>query len=323
MDRTADPCVDFYQYSCGGWRSRNPIPPDQANWSVYGKLYQDNQRFLWGILENLAHTTTGRSESQQKIGDYFAACMDESAIEQLGIRPLAPLLTRIANLRSKRELPGLLADLQPQTRDSGFLFGFGSNQDYADSTQIIAFAEAGGLGLPDRDYYTDTDAHAAQLRTQYKQHLARMFELLGDSPAAAARNATVVLRLETKLAQAEKARGEHRVEDGARHEFVVLAQQAQVVIGAMHDQFVAGQRLKHWVEIEAGQRVNEPVAGNRADLNQADLLRISMQAVSLRIHGHPGGSPENRQEGLHLSFGVNHPGNIFASRERAIAKFCL
>lgn len=183
MDRTADPCVDFYQYSCGGWRSRNPIPPDQANWSVYGKLYQDNQRFLWGILENLAHTTTGRSESQQKIGDYFAACMDESAIEQLGIRPLAPLLTRIANLRSKRELPGLLADLQPQTRDSGFLFGFGSNQDYADSTQIIAFADAGGLGLPDRDYYTDTDAHAAQLRTQYKQHLARMFELLGDSPA--------------------------------------------------------------------------------------------------------------------------------------------
>ena len=177
---------------------------------MYGKLYQDNQRFLWGILENLAHTTTGRSESQQKIGDYFAACMDESAIEQLGIRPLAPLLTRIANLRSKRELPGLLADLQPQTRDSGFLFGFGSNQDYADSTQIIAFAEAGGLGLPDRDYYTDTDAHAAQLRTQYKQHLARMFELLGDSPAAAARNATVVLRLETKLAQASLRRVDRR-----------------------------------------------------------------------------------------------------------------
>jgi|CZKO01.1.fsa_nt_gi endothelin-converting enzyme/putative endopeptidase len=210
LDRTTDPCIDFYRYSCGGWRSRNPIPPDQANWSVYGKLYQDNQRFLWGILENLAHTTTSRSESQQKIGDYFAACMDESAIEKLGAQPLAPLLTRIANLRSKRELPGLLADVHLQTPDSGFLFGFGSNQDYADSTQIIGFAEAGGLGLPDRDYYTDTDAHAAQLRTQYKEHVARMFELLGDSPAAAARNATIVLRLETRLAQASLKRVDRR-----------------------------------------------------------------------------------------------------------------
>src|SRR5208282_5094798 len=105
MDRTVKPCQDFYQYSCGGWRTRNPIPPDQASWSVYGKLYQDNQRFLWGILASLAQTTSGRSASQQKIGDYFAACMDERAIAQRGLAPLQPLLARIAALRSKRELP--------------------------------------------------------------------------------------------------------------------------------------------------------------------------------------------------------------------------
>jgi putative endopeptidase len=210
MDRTANACVDFYQYTCGGWRARNPIPPDQASWSVYGKLYQDNQRFLWGILAHSAAITTGRSASQQKIGDYFAGCMDEAAIARRGVAPLAPLMARIAGLQSKGELPGLLAEVHLQSGDSSFLFGFSSSQDFADSTQLIAFADAGGLGLPDRDYYTDTDARAMQLRTQYRKHVARMFALLGDSPAAAARNASTVLRLETTLAQASLTRVDRR-----------------------------------------------------------------------------------------------------------------
>jgi len=202
MDRTADACVDFYQYSCGGWRDHNPIPADQAHWSVYGKLYQDNQRFLWGILDGLARPSTDRSPGQQKIGDYFAACMDQAAIERLGATPLEPLLARIGSLRSKRTLPALLAELQLQTHDPGFLFNFGSNQDFADSTQVIAFADAGGLGLPDRDYYTDGDSHAATVRMQYQEHLRRMFVLLGDSAPTAGANAAKVLRLETQIAQA-------------------------------------------------------------------------------------------------------------------------
>src|SRR6185369_576160 len=112
MDKAADPCVDFYQYSCGGWMKNNPIPADQASWSVYGKLYQDNQRFLWGILDSLARNSAGRSANQQKIGDYFASCMDETAIEQRGRTPLAPTLAAIDAMTSARELPALLARLQ-------------------------------------------------------------------------------------------------------------------------------------------------------------------------------------------------------------------
>src|SRR5260221_11369594 len=140
MDRGADPCADFYQYSCGGWVVHNPIPADQASWSVYGKLYQDNQRYLWGILDGLARQSEGRSDNQQKIGDYFAACMDEAAVEKLGRQPLDAMLGQIAALPGRRALPALLAQLQLHSADPGFLFSFGSNQDYGDATPYIASA---------------------------------------------------------------------------------------------------------------------------------------------------------------------------------------
>lgn len=210
MDRTAKPCHDFYQYSCGGWRTRNPIPPDQSSWSVYGKLYEDNQRFLWGILSNLSPSSAARSANQQKIGDYFATCMDEKAIARQGAAPLMPLLARIDALHSKGELPALLADLHLSIGGSGFLFGFGSSQDFSDSNQIIAFASAGGLGLPDRDYYTDRDAHARTLRGQYLDHVARSLALLGESPTVAMRDAAIVMSIETQLARASLTRVEQR-----------------------------------------------------------------------------------------------------------------
>lgn len=210
MDKTADPCVDFYQFSCGGWMKNNPIPADQARWSVYGKLYQNNQQFLWGILDQLATQKTGRNATQQKIGDFFGACMDESAVNKLGVQPLQPYLTKIAAVKSTKDLPALLASLHTSMQTGGLLFNFGSNQDFENSQNVIAFAAGGGLSLPDRDYYTKTDEKSVDLRNKYLAHVARMFVLLGDTPEAANAEADKVMEIETALAKASLTRVEKR-----------------------------------------------------------------------------------------------------------------
>jgi putative endopeptidase len=221
MDKTADPCVDFYQYSCGGWMKNNPIPPDQARWSVYDKLSRDNRQFLWGILDQISKQTSGRNANQQKIGDYYSACMDEGAVNQLGVKPLKPYLDQIAAMQSKKDLPALLARLQTSfpypnafyiylNQSGGFFFNFGSGWDYENSQNKIAFAYAGGLGLPDRDYYTKTDEKSVQVRSQYLAHMERMFELFGDQPGFAKAEAAKVMQIETALAQASLTGTERR-----------------------------------------------------------------------------------------------------------------
>src|SRR3954452_12282153 len=158
MDLTANPCNDFYQYTCGGWMKNNPVPPDQASWSVYGKVTEENEEFLWGILLDAGKPGADRTAVQQKIGDYFDACTDEARIEELGAKPLQPLLNEIAGLRAKSDLWTFLAHQHLRSTGNGWLFGFGSTQDYNDASQVIAEASAGGLAMPDRDYYLKADA---------------------------------------------------------------------------------------------------------------------------------------------------------------------
>ena len=206
MDPAVDPCVDLYQYACGGWIVNNPIPPDQSRWSVYGKAYLDNQQYLWGILQDNSIDQPGRNETQQLIGDYFAACMDVERVEQLGGTPLDSDLQAIAELDDKSQLGDLIARLIGQTDSSNFFFAVGSQQDAQDSTIMIGEVIAGGLGLPDRDYYLDASADKEAIRRAYLLHLAAMFELLDEPAQQAAKSAAVVMRIETALARASLTR---------------------------------------------------------------------------------------------------------------------
>jgi putative endopeptidase len=211
MDKSIDPCVNLYQYACGGWRKKNPIPADQTSWSVYGKLYQDNLTFLRGILEQAAGNSNQRDAVTQKIGDFYAACTDEAGIEESGLEPIKGELDAIARLNSVRELAPLVARLQMKTFGyRSILFRSGSDQDPDDSESVIASLDQGGLGLPDRDYYTKEDAKSKETRERYVQHAQKIFELLGDSADIAKKNAETLMRFETALAKASMGRVERR-----------------------------------------------------------------------------------------------------------------
>ncbi|HEY6270079.1 MAG TPA: M13 family metallopeptidase [Candidatus Acidoferrum sp.] len=211
MDKSIDPCVNFYQYACGGWRQKNPIPADQTGWSVYGKLYQDNLNFLRGILEQAAGGSNQRDAVAQKIGDFYASCTDEAGIEKSGMEPIKAELEAIARLKSVHEMATLVAQLQMTTGGyRSILFRGGSDQDPDDSESVIASLDQGGLGLPDRDYYAKEDAKSKETREKYVQHVQKLFELLGDSAETAKKNAETLMRMETALAKASMTRVERR-----------------------------------------------------------------------------------------------------------------
>lgn len=199
LDTTADPCVDFYQYACGGWMAANPIPADRARWGRFDELADHNLAVLQNILEKAGSTSHQRTAVEQKIGDYYTSCMDETAINELGAKPLQPEFDRIAAIPSKEGMLDELARLQEV--GANVLFSFSSSQDAKDSTQVIAQVDQGGLGLPDRDYYTKEDDQSKELRAKYVAHIAKMFQLLGEPEEKAAAAAKAVMAIETELAK--------------------------------------------------------------------------------------------------------------------------
>ncbi|HEY1940152.1 MAG TPA: M13 family metallopeptidase [Candidatus Angelobacter sp.] len=225
LDKTADPCVDFYEFACGGWKKSNPIPPDQAIWSRFGELAERNRTELRGILENAAKATN-RNANEQKIGDYYASCMDEAAIEKKGVAVLKPSFNLIDSVKDKAGLPQLMGEIHSSGIDG--LFGLGSGPDFKNAKEVIAQADQGGLSLPDRDYYLKDDPKSVEVRKAFTDHVAKMFTLLGDLPEKAAAEAKAVMEVETALAKGSGDRVERREPERIYHKMTVADWQALI-----------------------------------------------------------------------------------------------
>ncbi|MFZ1131366.1 MAG: M13 family metallopeptidase [Terriglobales bacterium] len=199
LDKNIDPCNDFYAYACGKWMAQNPVPSDRSSWGRFNELAQRGEFVVRDILEKASGVRPERSASEQKIGDYYATCMDEAAIEKAGTKPLEADLQSIASIRSKDDLAKELVRLHREGTDA--VFGFDSGADFKNASQVIAEVDQGGLGMPDRDYYLKDDAKSAELRKKYVEHVAKMFTLLGDDKSKADAEARVVMEIETGLAK--------------------------------------------------------------------------------------------------------------------------
>jgi endothelin-converting enzyme/putative endopeptidase len=221
VDTSVDPCDNFYRYSCNGWFKKNPLPPDQTSYGRFTELYELNRLHLKQILEQAAVPASTRSPNQQKIGDEYASCMDTEAVNKLGIAPLQPELDRIAALKSASDLPALLGQLHRIGVNA--FFGLNSNQDFADASQVISYYHAAGLGLPERDYYTRADAKSVEQRKQYVDHVHKILALAGETDGQAAKDADIVLAIETRLAKASLTVTERREPQNLNHPTEVAA----------------------------------------------------------------------------------------------------
>lgn len=198
IDRTADPCTNFYQFACGNWIKTNPIPPEYSRWGRFNELADRNQRILKDILETSSAKTT-RTPIEQKIGDYYQACMDTAAIEKNGTAPIKPYLQQINGMSNKKDVGEVVGKLHLE--GIGGFFGVAAGADYNNSKMTIVHAVEGGLTLPDRDYYLKDDPKSGDIREKYVTHVQKMFELLGYTQERAQAAAKTVMAVETALAK--------------------------------------------------------------------------------------------------------------------------
>ncbi len=220
MDKTVDPCEDFYEYACGSWRKNNPIPSDQSRWGRFNELAEYNRSILHDILEQASADDPKRSLVMQKSGDLYQSCMDEETVNKKGAAPLKDELDKINAVSTKSQLLDEVVRLHSQGV-RGVLFNFGAQPDLHNASTMIAGVGQGGLGLPDRDYYIATDAKMQETREKYLAHVGKMFVLLGDDEATSKQEAKAVMGIETKLAEAAMDRVKMRDPKNRDHKMKV------------------------------------------------------------------------------------------------------
>ena len=212
VDKSLDPCSDFFQYACSKWLKANPIPADQGGWGTFNALAIWNISAVHKTLEAAAQPSPNRTPVQRQVGDYYASCMDEDAINKAGLAPLQPELDRIAKLKNKSQLPEVIAAIHQIIRPAnlsfidaayqGVLFGIYSQPGLDDASITLAILDQSGMALPGREFYLNDDAKSKEIRDKYVRHVARLLELSGESPTQAAADAQTVLAMETDLAKA-------------------------------------------------------------------------------------------------------------------------
>jgi putative endopeptidase len=198
IDKSIDPCVDFYQYACGNWIKNSEIPADRAAWQSFAQLDESNSEIERKILEKAAVGGANRNPLDQKIGDMYGSCMDEKRINAEGVEPLKSELARIAAVKDKSQLIIEIARLH--LLGANALFNFSSNSDMHDADAVIAYIDQGGLSLPDRDYYVKDDPDKVEMRKHLVEYATELFQLSGQAPQQAAHSADDVLVVETLLA---------------------------------------------------------------------------------------------------------------------------